>query len=239
LTRGLLQIVLLPGLDGTGDLFADFIATLPEGFEAEVVRYPTDVYLSYAELASVICSAVPAHKPFVLVAESFSTPLAIQYAATKPSNLKGLVLVAGFASSPVRGWRRFMASILPPIAFRFPLPEFVCRLLLVGLEASPSLVAAVRLAVSSVRPNVLAARMCAVLVCDVRAELAQVGLPILYIQAKQDRLVDASCLREIVRIQPETSVIAVSGPHLLVQREPAKTAEIVAEFVGQFKVEEK
>ena len=232
------QVVLLPGMDGTGELFADFTAAVSGEFETKVVRYSTDICQSYAELAGLIRVTVPADAPFVLVAESFSTPLAIYYAATKPQNLKGLVLCAGFASTPVRSWKRFVVSILASIAFRLTLPNFVCKLLLVGSGAPASLVTAVRSAVSSVRPDVLLARLRTLLACDFRAELAQVYLPILYIQAEQDRLVDASCLGEILRIKPETSVMVVAGPHLLFQREPVQTAKVVAGFVGQFEVEE-
>jgi pimeloyl-[acyl-carrier protein] methyl ester esterase len=229
------QVVLLPGMDGTGELFADLIAAVSGEFETKVVRYSTDVCQSYSELAGLIRGAVPADAPFALVAESFSTPLAIYYAATKPPNLKGLVLCAGFASNPVQGWKRFVVSALAPIAFRFTLPNFVCKLLLVGPSASASLVAAVRSAVSSVRPDVLSARLRALLACDFRADLAQVDLPILYVQAEQDRLVDAACLGDMLRIKPETSVIAIPGPHLLLQREPVQTAKIVAGFVANLK----
>lgn len=222
-------------MDGTGELFADFITAVFGEFETKIVRYSTDICQPYSELAPLIRAAVPADAPFVLLAESFSTPLAIHYASTKPLNLRGLVLCAGFASAPVRGWRRFVVSILAPIAFRFTFPDFVCKLFLVGPDAPASLVAAVRSAVSSVRPDVLSARLRALLTCDFRVELAQANLPILYIQAEQDRLVDASCLGEILRTKPETSVVAIPGPHLLLQREPVQTARIVAGFVANLK----
>ena len=232
------QVVLLLGMDGTGELFADFIAAVSGEFETKVMRYSTDICQSYAELAGLIRVMVPADAPFVFVAESFSTPLAIYYAATKPPNLKGLILCAGFASTPVRGWRRLVVSVLGPVAFRFTFSNFACKLFLVGPDAPASLVAAVRCAVLSVRPDVLSARLRTLLACDFRAELAQVDLPILYVQAEQDRLVDASCLREILRIKPGTFVRAIPGPHLLLQRKPTRTAEVVAGFVDQFEIEE-
>lgn len=233
--RKLPQVVLLPGMDGTGELFANFIAAVSGKFETKVVRYSTDICQSYSELDGLIRAAGPAYAPFVLVAESFSTPLAIHYASTKPSNLKGLILCAGFASTPVRGWKRFVVLILAPIAFRFMLPNFVCKLLFLGLNAPASLVGAVRSAISLARPNVLSDRLRSILACDFRADLAQVDLPILYIRAEQDRLVNASCLRGILRIKPETLVIAIPGPHLLLQREPVQTARIVAGFVANLK----
>jgi pimeloyl-[acyl-carrier protein] methyl ester esterase len=181
----MLKLVLLPGMDGTGMLFAGFVTALPESFETMTVRYPTDRPLSNLELEGIVRAACPVTEPFMLVAESFSTPLAIQYAASNPVNLEGLVLCAGFATSPVRGWRRLLGWLLSPLVFRVPLPNLAAKLWLVGPDAPPSLLATVRAAVSSVQPRVLAARLRAVLGCDVRAELCRVAAPVLYIQAKQ------------------------------------------------------
>ena len=122
-------------------------------------------------------------------------------------------------------------SLLAPLVFRVPLPNLAAKLWLVGPDAPPSLLAAVRSAVSSVQSKVLAARLQAVLGCDVRVELGRVARPILYIQAQQDRLVSASCLEELRRIKPQMSVAELEGPHLLLQREPRRAAETVARFV--------
>ena len=86
------KLVLLPGLDGTGRLFKDFIAALPPTLSAVAVAYPGDRCLPYADLAAIVQSNLPTPEPFVLVAESFSTPLAIACAAKQPLGLKGLVL---------------------------------------------------------------------------------------------------------------------------------------------------
>src|ERR1700733_7124492 len=76
------KLVLLPGLDGTGELFSAFVAALAGEFETEAVRYPTEQCLSYAELEDFVRAACPISGPFLLLAESFSTPLAIKYAAS-------------------------------------------------------------------------------------------------------------------------------------------------------------
>jgi pimeloyl-[acyl-carrier protein] methyl ester esterase len=89
-----LKLVLLPGTDGTGELFRPLIERLPREIECVPVRYPGDRWMSYLDLAGFVACQCPASGPFVLVAESFSTPLAIQIAATRPENLVGLVLCA-------------------------------------------------------------------------------------------------------------------------------------------------
>lgn len=220
-------------MDGTGKLYADFVAALPRGFETQIVRYPVDVPLSYSELLGFVQSAAMDSEPFVLIAESFSTPLAIQFAATNPVNLKSLVLCAGFVACPVLGLWRFLCSLLAPFIFLVRLPEIAAKLMLVGFDPSSSLLAAVQASVSSVQPKVLSTRLHAVLECDSREDLNRVSVPILYLQAQQDRLIPAACLEEIQRIKPQVKVAKIPGPHLLFQRKPEETAKIVDGFVRQ------
>jgi len=227
------KLVLLPGLDGTGELFCDFVSALSDAFDVTVVRYPIDACLPYTQLAEFVDAAVPATEPFVLLAESYSTPLAIQYAASGPANLKGLILCAGFASSPVKGWMRSACFLMAPIVFRIPSPRFAVRFLLVGWKAPASLLALVGRVKSLSHSGVPSDRLRQVIACDVREELSRVLVPVLYIRARQDRLVREKCVKEILEIHPETAVATVSGPHLILQREPRLTAEIVAKFIEQ------
>jgi pimeloyl-[acyl-carrier protein] methyl ester esterase len=227
------RLVLLPGMDGTGALFTDFVKTLPDAFDARAVRYPNDSFLPCSDLMTFVQSAAPESEQFVLVAESFSTPLAVQYAAMNPPNLMGLVICAGFVTSPVRGWKRFIVSLLAPVVFRLPFPGFATRFFLVGPDAAAPLIDAVRAATSSVRPNVLSGRLREVLACDARADLARVEVPILYLQAERDRLVSVSCLKEIQAIKRELEVVSIAGPHLILQREPERTAKAIARFMEQ------
>jgi len=172
-------------------------------------------------------------EPFVLIAESFSSPLAIQWAATNPLNLKGLGICAGFTTSPLRGALRSIFRLLSPFCFLVTPPASAIKLLLVGRDAPPSLVAAVRSAISSVRPEVLSRRLRVILTCDARAELSKVTVPMLFIQPKQDRLVGLDRLEEMKEIKPSAEVEIVPGPHLLLQREPEIAAEVVARFARQ------
>ena len=226
-----LRLILLPGMNGTGELFSEFAAALSQEFEITMARYPTARSHSYAELESFVWGTCPISEPFVLLAESYSTPLAIKYAASKPANLQGLILCAGFATSPVRGWRRFLASFFAPVMFYAPMPDLAARRWLVGVDAPSSLLAAVRAAIASVEPKVLAERLRAVLTCDVREAVGKIGVPMLYIRAAQDRLVGASCADELERINPRMAIATLEGPHLLLERQAQKAADTVLDFV--------
>jgi pimeloyl-ACP methyl ester carboxylesterase len=228
-----LRLLLLPGMDGTGELFRALVAEFPKTWDQVIVRYPTGERQSYTELMMLLQAAAESSEHLVVVAESFSTPLAIAYAAMRPQQLRGLVLCAGFASSPAWGWRRLMGMLLAPAFFRLALPKFGVERFLVGSAATDSLIESVRSAISSVRANVLLGRLKDVFACDVRTELGQVKVPMLYIRAMQDRLIPVRCVEEILRIRPETTVVEIAGPHLILQREPQSTAAIVARFIAE------
>lgn len=224
------KLVLLPGMDGSGELFRGLLAVLPEGLETETLWYPADRVMSYGELAGTLRGAIPVDEPFVLVAESFGVPLAIQIAAMEPPNLQGMVLIAGFATSPLREWRRTLTWDLMPLLSHVSLPGFVARYLMVGDEAPRALVELVTGAMGWLTPKVVCARVREMLHVDVRAELARVRVPVLYLQPTKDRLVDAVCIEEMQAVKAGRAV-RIGGPHLLLQCEPVASAEVVMGFV--------
>ena len=61
-------LILLPGMDGTGDLFALFVAALGDEFDVRVVRYPGGHCGGYDELEAIARAAIPDARPYVLSA---------------------------------------------------------------------------------------------------------------------------------------------------------------------------
>jgi pimeloyl-[acyl-carrier protein] methyl ester esterase len=224
-------LVLLPGLDGTGNLFANFVSALKPSLDARIVRYPTHRLLTYTDLFSFVLDAVPQTQPFVLLAESFSTPLAVRLAATNPANLKGLVICAGFIRNPLRGWLGLMGGLVHPFLFRIPPPRFVINHFLIGEHAPRELQEEVRRTLRSVSPEVVALRVRVVMACDASDQLVQVRVPMLYLQAEQDRLVRESSFQEIHELKADTVLASVTAPHFILQREPRKAVDLITHFV--------
>ena len=110
-----LTLVLLPGMHGTGRLSTDFVEALPDSFLIEIVEYPEQEFLGYDKLLERVDNICSSKAAFALIAESFSTPLAIEIAATGAQNLRGLVLCAGFATNPAKRWRRLFAWLILPL----------------------------------------------------------------------------------------------------------------------------
>jgi pimeloyl-[acyl-carrier protein] methyl ester esterase len=110
-------------------------------------------------------------------------------------------------------------------------PRCILEYFLVGREAPRSLIQALRQVLHSVSPEVLSGRVREALNCDARNALARITVPVMYVQAMQDKLLADSCVGEMKRIKPDILISQVAGPHLLLQREPQKAASAVSLFV--------
>jgi pimeloyl-[acyl-carrier protein] methyl ester esterase len=163
------RIVLLPGLDGTGQLFSAFVAALPKTITAAVAAYPPNKLLSYAKLLPLMRLVIPEFEPFVLLAESFSTPLAVDFAASNPSNLAALVICAGFVFKPLADCSAIAKAVADPWLFRLSVPRYILEYFLSGRDAPQPLVQDVRQVLKSVSPEVLSDRVCQALNCDARS----------------------------------------------------------------------
>lgn len=226
------HLVLLPGLDGTGQLFGDFLKILPRSLTTTIVSYPTNRFLPYSELVQLVSSAVPQTEPFVVLAESFSTPVALKYAATNASNLAGVVICAGFARNPIGGWSQFVKTVAKPRFFTLRPPRFILEYFLTGENPPLALIQKIREILRLVCPEVLSGRVREALECDATNDLVRMTSPIMYLRGLHDRLLSASCHREILRIRPDVVSATVEAPHMLLQREPQKAADLIVAFMA-------
>lgn len=222
-------MVLLPGMDGTGELFQPLIAALDGRLELIVLRYPTDRPLGYEALESLVHQALPAERPFVLLGESFSGPIAVAIAAANPAQLKGLVLCCSFVRNPRPrlGRLSFLLNLLP--LARPPLGPISKALL--GAFTTPALRQSLAQAVRQVAPRVMQARLKAVIAVDVSQPLRASRMPLLYLRARQDVLVPASAGEQVARLRPDAQIVTLDGPHCLLQAAPNEAAHQLLRFV--------
>jgi pimeloyl-ACP methyl ester carboxylesterase len=208
------QVLLLPGLDGTGTQFGPLVARFGSDIKPIVVSYPT-TSTKYEEHVAQVLSLLPATGPYVIVAESYSGPVAIQVAATKPPGLIGVVLCATFAKCPSSLLETFgfLLEIVPP--WRIP-AEWVAPFVL-GKSQTPELLSGLREALSQVPPITLLDRLKGVSRVDVSKAAAAIEVPVVYLQATQDRLVPAASASHLAICIPGLSVRVIDGPHFLLQ----------------------
>ena len=184
-----MKILLLPGLDGTGRLMEPFAKALGRAFMVEILAYPAAL-TSYDEVTEWLRARLPDGE-YILVAESFSGPVAIEIASRPPPGLRGVVFVATFARAPRRvpGWLIGALNWLPwlpgPMA-RLSLP-FV-----IGRGGDPAFVARYRAVLAEVPRRAIIGRLQAVARIDRRDRLAELRLPCAYLRAGRDWLVPAA-----------------------------------------------
>ena len=83
---------------------------------------------------------------------------------------------------------------------------------------------------ATVQPAVLAGRVRAVLGVDARTALAGANVPLLYVQARRDRLVLARSLEQIASVRPDLQHTVLDTAHLVLQLDGAAAARAVAAF---------
>ena len=228
-----MKLVLIPGLDGTGDLFAPFVAALV-GIDTRIISYPPDRPMDYAEHEAHVRGLLPKEGEYVLLAESFSGPVGIAVAASNPPGLRGLILCCTFASNPlpVFGPLSRLIAVFP--AMKIP-PALFAPLLYAG-HATEELRRAHAQAMAKVSAATLRSRVSAILSVDYRALLRRVKVPMLYLQASADRLVPRSALRKIERIRTDIQVAEFDAPHFLLQTRSERVAIRVKAFVDDARV---
>lgn len=216
-------------MDGTGTLFAPLQAAFDSRVETRVVRYP-DRPGGYEEHCDAVRRALPADRPFVLLGESFSGPVAIEIAAAAPPRMCGMITCASFVTcpNPLLSTFHFLATFASPKL----VPGFIAQHFLLGRFATPGLVAAHENALRQVSARTLAARLRAIAEVDVRAQLQKVRLPALYIRATEDLLVPRRAGDEFLTQAPQTKLAEIVGPHFLLQSNPRESAACIQNFMA-------
>lgn len=221
------HFVLLPGLDGTGELFAPLLQALAENITTSVVRYGAE--LTFDEYVESAGKALP--EQCVLIAESFSGPVAVAVAARHPGKIRALVLCATFAVSPFRvllsGARFVPARLFRPNLLLPAMVDYFCFSgPSVSLRPSPVSV------LTTVPPAIMRARLACLAKVDVRALLPRISTPVLYLRATNDRIVSSRLSQELTSQLPNVTVTEIDGPHLLLQTRPRECAAALTAFVG-------
>jgi pimeloyl-ACP methyl ester carboxylesterase len=227
-----LRIVLLPGMDGTGDLFAPFIEALGGRCDTLVINYPNDFRMGYAELADWVVAQLPTDD-FVLLGESFSGPVATLVAGMRPVGLRGLILCATFVRNP-----RPLARAVSPLTRILPMSRpwaWLSTPLLIGLNASDTLRELYVRTVGGMSSKTMQGRLRSVLEVDASEPFARVDVPMLFLRATRDRLVPSSATDWMRRCRPDARVVEIDAPHGMLQASPSACAAAIEEFMGQIR----
>lgn len=216
---------MLPGFDGTGVLYEPLIAALGEQCDCVAVHYEN--HQAVDGYHAQIRAACAGDAPIVLLAESFSGPLALATMAALPDQVVAGVLSTTFAKPPL-ALVISLAQKLRLASFTLPtVSEQVLRLFCLNGVRDVGLIREIAGVVRGVDAATMASRINALTHMDATAHLAQIRQPVLMLHAEEDRVVRRRFSDSLVQGLANVQEVSVRGPHLLLQaRADACAAEI-------------
>jgi len=224
------QLLLLPGMDGTGLLLKPFMGCFGRRVEAHLFDYPTDEIQSYDEIINHVEAVLPRYgEDFVILAESFGGPVALSLAQKGIPGLRALILVVTFASTP-RHFLLRLTRFLPMVRLLgMPVPRRFARRMMLGSKASEETLDSLLEAFYMIAPEVFASRLEEMR----RLRLPQdtIDLPALYIQATNDLLLPDNAVDDIKALMPRLEIDRIEGPHMVLEVHPQTCARLVAGFL--------
>ncbi|MBA2683792.1 MAG: hypothetical protein H0U66_04820 [Gemmatimonadaceae bacterium] len=218
-------VILLPGLHGTANLFQRFVDAAPRDVSPRIQSLPNDAPLDYEQLAEWVVARLPS-EAVVLIAESFSGPLAL-FAAARAPNIAGIVLCGTFVTAPAPP----ILAKLPKVVFAVTPPVAAISALLTAGDWT--LAREVQTTVRTIPADVITSRVVSALHVDARAELESFTKPLLCISAKRDWIVPARSTAVIRALKPSAEFVEIDGPHMLLQTRSRETWQVVSAFLDR------
>ena len=227
------HLVFMPGLDGTGHSFDPLLSLLPPDSLATIVRYPADRHLSFEETVRCAADQIPAGTSPVVIAESFSGPVAVRMVASGLVRARALVLCATFARPPRPLAWRLLRLLRVPVRLGRNMPRPLLRWVMVDNRHLTTLLPLWEKVHADVPPQTLLFRLGLINRLDVTGDLEKITVPCLYLQAADDRVAPGSCLRDFEQNIPHLRVKKIQGPHFILQAQPQESLAAISSFLGQ------
>jgi pimeloyl-ACP methyl ester carboxylesterase len=228
-----MHVVFLPGLDGTGELFLPLLEV--STFEkVSVIKLPILGRQDYDSLAQYVSERLPT-EDFLLVAESFSGPVAAIIAQKGFPSLKGVVFVSTFLSTPPLAVTPLIAFLPFKLFASLPFFGYFLRQFLVGKGTKKNTVSLIKQVIHSIPSRLLRARIRCISKMNLR--LSSCFIPALYIQASKDFLVPEYMVDEYFKHFSKLKMRRVQGHHFLLQSHPSEARDLILEFIDQVQIE--
>jgi pimeloyl-[acyl-carrier protein] methyl ester esterase len=209
-------------------LFAPLLDALGDAVQTSVVRYADEH--SFDDYIDTAAKAV-SRPNTVLVAESFSGPVALALCARRHANITGLVLCATFAESPFRSLLHLVRFTPNALFGPSPTQPYMLRHACLNGERNDQLLQRAVTVLRSVPAASMQERLATLATIDVRPLLPAVQVPALYLRATRDRVVSSRLSRALTDRLANVSIENINGPHLLLQARPRECAKAILRFV--------
>jgi len=221
------KLVLLAGLDGTGQLFEPLIKNFENNINVQIVTYPPNHHLSIEALANKVQSEVIFNNDTILLAESFSGLVAMEL-LRKGILLDSIIFCASFASAPRPLLLKFLNLLPLGTIFKLPLPNILLRL--EGLNKE--LTELFQQVIKKVSPQVLAHRLRLIANSKNIFQKNHFKIHCYYLHGLNDWAVPLHCAKELEKYFKNVNVIHIEkAGHFVLQSQPQVCAKTILEIM--------
>lgn len=203
----------------------------------EFVNLPSKGKQDYVTLALQLHKELPVcknDKKRLLIAESFSGPLAIRLAALRPDEIGGIVLASSFCNAPLKRGIAISVALLPlrPLFLVKP-PRSALRHFLIGDDVNDSELEVLRKVMEEIPSSTLSKRVRTIieLMQDDNPDLPDI--PVLILQAQNDNLVPWEAQSNLESYYPQAKTHWLEAPHLIFQRRPDECLRHIMDFASE------
>jgi len=211
-------------MDGTGELFGPLLEKLPITIKCAVISYKKDKTQSYKELVEYVHNLLPINDDYIIVAESFSGPIAFELAKNKDPNLKSVIFVASFLRPPntlLKLIKWFPLSLF----LRLPIPTKFIKKYMLGEEVNNELIRKLRDVLAKIDTNVLSYRLRQIASLNIKS--TKLDTRAIYLQPTSDKLVPENNFVDFKNSIENLRISRVPGPHFLLQANPSECSAII------------
>lgn len=210
-------VVLVPGMDGTGELFYRQVPLLARSYRVATYRLRDSapaMDVLHADLARVIDTAAPSEQSAIVVGESFGGALALSFAVAHPDRVGALVILNSFSYFEPQVRLRlaiFGLGVMPWGAM-----ALVRRLTAFRLHSPHTHRAEIRrfidLTASATR-NGYRNRLRLLTQYDVRPRLHEIACPTLFLASEHDHLVPSVAQATLMAARVPGAAMRILGGH--------------------------
>lgn len=225
-----MKLIILPGLDGTGEMVSEFSTYLKLSHDVTVLKYPKNSLLTYSALTDFVLEALPYDVSYCIIAESFSGPIAARIAAKHPNGLRTLVFAASFVTKP-NSLPTIVARLSDIFPANSPLMLRLAQPFTFGRWGTYNLHSLLVESTNSVSSKVLALRVREVFKVNELEAFTHIRSPLLYLRPVHDRLVSHRAVEVMCAANPAMHVSELEGPHFILQTKPNECSKIVTNFL--------
>jgi pimeloyl-[acyl-carrier protein] methyl ester esterase len=223
-----MRFLLLPGLDGTGKLLSRFVHKRQPSFSCEVVAYD-DGFAKLDDYINVVNARLSTQTKTVLVAESFSGPIAAHVALRYREQVAGIVFAASFVTPPHPVLLN-LVRIMPTPAFSAMRATLIKQFCVNGVR-DKTVIEEASVIVNALESAVIKRRLM-LLGSLAKLRLAPIDIPVLSLRGTRDRLITKTATSSIANTFPKTLSIDVDSPHFLLQTRPEQCWRHIEKFVS-------